>query len=955
MFPRQFSSSKQPFVHLALALSLGIVLDRCTHVPLLLVAFFAGPVLIPALLASARHRTQATAASLLCLIALAGLLLSRVERTHRSATSVARLVGSGLITVDESFELEGILRRPPEPAPAAYILDVDTVRVTSMEGSVQATGRVRLTVFARDQKARNDFLSLGLDSGTRISAPVILSSSGSYKNPGSPDYNAFLERRGYEIKASVKKPSLIERCGQVYFNPALGWLLRVRIKFMSALDGLFEPSVSGSLKAMLTGNRYFVDRRVEERLRESATFHVLVIAGLHASFIALVILRGTGLVWSAAGGGRSVWRDSARALISISALWLYAFMTGLAPPVVRAAAMTTIGLVGPLLCRRAPSLNSVAMAAFLMLVANPSLIADPGFQLSFAAVFGITGLALPLADTLRKVGEWKPAPTTPHPPVCSRLIRGVSEILFWNDRKFRKATSEFRISYKPEKHPLAIATSRMRLQWLLRSVGTLLMTSAAIQASTLPLMAYYFNRVAPIGVLLNVIAGLLTFVMMAGSIVAIAARSISTSLTSPAVYFVERAHWLLTNAIVPFSHIPGATFRVAHYDGAWVFVYGLYLLSLAVLSKAIQCWHPVDEVTRKDLLLQLRGKVQPQLDRPNDVSQPRAARAWKPALVVASTIALGLATINPRAPSPDGKLTVYFLDVGQGDSALIVFPGGATMLVDAGGELQFGAVQRSGMQAANQEGLGIPLTDSFGAGFKEDDAEDNPFNVGEAVVCRFLWSQGRTSLDWIVGTHAHADHIGGIPYVERNFHPGEALVGRAPRRDPEFERLRIATAKNDTPLHVIESGRQYEIEGVSVQVLWPPPAKGEPVTSGNNDSVVLRLVYGSVAMLLAGDIELETESLLVKSGFDLRADIIKVPHHGSKTSSSESLLDAVRPRCAVISVGENSRFGHPHAEVLSRYRDRGIRLFQTGRNGTVTAQTDGHELTVETYEVGSRQ
>jgi competence protein ComEC len=137
---------------------------------------------------------------------------------------------------------------------------------------------------------------------------------------------------------------------------------------------------------------------------------------------------------------------------------------------------------------------------------------------------------------------------------------------------------------------------------------------------------------------------------------------------------------------------------------------------------------------------------------------------------------------------------------------------------------------------------------------------------------------------------------------------------------------------------------------VSIEVLWPPAsAPGAQVTSGNNDSVVLRLVYGSASILLAGDIELAAEGSLVASGADLRADILKVPHHGSRTSSTEAFIKAVSPGYAVISVGERSRFGHPHAAVVDRYRARNVKLLQTGRDGMVTVETDGQAIEVRTF------
>jgi beta-lactamase superfamily II metal-dependent hydrolase len=122
------------------------------------------------------------------------------------------------------------------------------------------------------------------------------------------------------------------------------------------------------------------------------------------------------------------------------------------------------------------------------------------------------------------------------------------------------------------------------------------------------------------------------------------------------------------------------------------------------------------------------------------------------------------------------------------------------------------------------------------------------------------------------------------------------------------------------------------------------------VTSGNNDSVVVRLVYGSVAILLAGDIEQAAENSLVASGVDLRADLLKVPHHGSRTSSTDGFINSVKPRYAIISVGERSRFGHPHPSVVKRYRASGVGLFQTGLDGAITVETDGLTLSFSTHK-----
>jgi competence protein ComEC len=295
--------------------------------------------------------------------------------------------------------------------------------------------------------------------------------------------------------------------------------------------------------------------------------------------------------------------------------------------------------------------------------------------------------------------------------------------------------------------------------------------------------------------------------------------------------------------------------------------------------------------------------------------------------------------IKPPVAGSGGKLTIHFLDVGQGDSALVVFPRGKTMLVDGGGELSFAAPNTGDAQ-----------------GSMNDTPEDEPifsdraFSIGEAVVSRFIWSLGRTRVDYVLATHAHADHIGGLSDVVRNLDVRQAVVGYAVPDEPEFKRFAGAAAERRTPLYTVAAGERFAIDGVTIEVLWPPPADGREATSGNDDSVVLRLVYGSISILLAGDIEQSTEASLVQSGANLRADLLKVPHHGSRTSSTVSFIDAVNPRYAVISVGERSRFGHPHASVVNRYLMREVKLFQTGRDGMVTLETDGATLDLKAYK-----
>jgi competence protein ComEC len=256
--------------------------------------------------------------------------------------------------------------------------------------------------------------------------------------------------------------------------------------------------------------------------------------------------------------------------------------------------------------------------------------------------------------------------------------------------------------------------------------------------------------------------------------------------------------------------------------------------------------------------------------------------------------------------------------VGQGDSLFLSFPRGRTMLIDAGGEL--GNFHSGGMRSG--------------------------IDVGEDVVSPYLWSRGLKQIDIVALTHAHEDHLGGLPAIFENFRVGEFWVGRDIQSGAYRQVLAEARAHGVLIRH-LKQGDSFSEDGVSVNILWPDDLS-EGQSAKNDDSLVMRLTDGNETLLLAGDIERPSERRILAEEQPVGVNFLKVAHHGSKTSTTDPFLSAAHPAFAAISVGKDNLFGHPSPEVTGRLEAAGVRVYRTDRDGAITASTDGSTLKVST-------
>ncbi len=262
----------------------------------------------------------------------------------------------------------------------------------------------------------------------------------------------------------------------------------------------------------------------------------------------------------------------------------------------------------------------------------------------------------------------------------------------------------------------------------------------------------------------------------------------------------------------------------------------------------------------------------------------------------------------------DGRLHVTFIDVGQGDAALLRFPHGSTLLVDTGG-----------LSASSS------------------------FDIGDRVVAPVLRDAGVQRLDYLALTHGDPDHIGGAPSILDEFRPRELWEGiPVPRFEPLMA-LRAQAAAAGCRWANVYGGDHVVIDGVDVRAVHPESAEWERQKVRNDDSIVLDVRWRDVSILLTGDIGKPVEQTLGPALAPAPIRVIKVPHHGSLTSSTEEFLRAAKPSVAIFSAGRANHFGHPTPAVVERYKAIGAQIFRTDRDGAVTIATDGYSIDARTF------
>ncbi|MEK6713909.1 MAG: DNA internalization-related competence protein ComEC/Rec2 [Nitrospirota bacterium] len=728
--------------------------------------------------------------------------------------------------VGEKMTITGTVDEPATHYPRKVVANLQALTILKGNRELPVSGRIRLTIY----DAETD-----LNYGDTIRFTGRLKKIRGFKNPGIFDYSVYVSRKGIRASAGSGKKENIIKIGE-QGNPLLKriYIWRENIR-LSMVHGLSDQS-SAVLQAMIIGTTGDLTPELRDKFTAAGVTHILSISGSHLGFVTLLIFFITRYLLTHLPYRffllMTIYTTPSKiaAFITLPPIIFYTFLSGGEVATIRSLIMAIVFLSAILIERDDDPINTLVIAALLVLIWDPQGLFDISFQLSYIAVLA--------------------------------MIISVSRLPEMNNDE---------------------DVSGERGKWR-RKLILFLMLTVSSTVSTAPIVAHYFNQITWVGLLSNMI--IIPYAGFTVVPIGLLTSCIGLILNAGVIPLAMLNELLLTIFLRLIDFFATFPLSVIHTPSPGIiFIILLYLFFISLLFLKNR-WAKMLSVISISSLLLLAG---------------------------CSLFSKGNA----------GTTRVTFLDVGQGDSALIEFPGREIMIVDGGGTFS------------------------------------GTFDIGRSVVAPYLWNKGVRTIDYMVLSHPQTDHAEGLVYLLDKFHVGEVWTNGM-KSPATYLFDRIIQDKGIRHLKVNRNMEDKIIGGCRIHILNPPLLLSESQISNsklsNDLSVVMRVACKDKSFLFTGDIEAGRMREISSGNSFLNSSVIKVPHHGAKGSVENSFISSVNPDIAVISAGYQNSYRHPSPEAISAYNEIGAAIYRTDLDGAVILETGNGKTEIRTYnEIGLKK
>jgi len=819
---------------------------------------------------------------------IGGMLTGIAHRDGYDGQDLRSLLSKQIFPLQEPVLFEGTITEGTPMYEEEIVIVVKFHRFRQNNGWISCKGKGILRIASPDSTQFRQLREF-LTPGVLLRVWAVWKIPRNFENPGSADRVGSLARRGIFLIGRTKSPRLIESISKERTRALTLITNSVRSRLRHNLEPIWKDRgrrPAAILASLLIGDHSALDNETRETFQSAGSFHILVVSGLHVAWITGVLLTLTKLVRIP---------ERLRYLSAAVVILLYAWIVGFQAGVTRCLWMFFLYLAGRMIQRTTDVVNVLFCAALLLLALHPDRLYEAGYQLSFLSVMAIALTAVPVIENWVR-------------PVLEPLKNaGCKDRLFLKKGirhqcgRWLKTRCELFIENVSDTYPRGVTWMLYRIcrfgATTGMAVGSMILLSIAVQIWIAPLLAHYFNRISWIAPLSNPVVVPIASLTLASGIVAYFTADIAFFGPELMQLAGSTASFLL-NVTEHITRIPGAWQRCPTPSMTWI-IGGVLILFLWTFFKWKRLWIPIGCLSILLVLISCG-------------STPLVSTAFHkfPKMSMPGKAGPG----SPNVP----LLSLTFLDVGEGDSIVIRFPDKRLWILDAGG---------------------LRRTSSG------EDAIDS-FDIGEAVVSRYLWYGWTGNPDRIILSHTDIDHAGGVRALLKNFRIRRLDYARC-LPDPMLSGILQTARQRETHASPVHAGMQEKIGDVTVRILHP---QAQPIRPSMNDnSAVLALSFKRFSALLTGDLEKSGEAELLSHPGDLHSLLLKVAHHGSRTGTSSALLDAIQPRWAVLSVGRNNPFGHPSPEVELRLAQHGTRTYQTQHEGALTFSTDGVSYEIRSH------